>query len=149
MLCNRRRVGEAVAEISKREWPSGLFMRRRSEGSRSHLVITRSLCCFVPKIAPSLGIQLNSLAEVGPGRLYVRTLGSDAELGAASNVPLAFFGDERGEAVVHAARLEHPGLRGKQRAGLDPRPEARRPSMRCRQSRLRFFPRTLQAPRLS
>jgi len=50
---------------------------------------------------PSFEIQLNGLAQVGPSRLDIFPLRRDAKLRAARDVPFIFFGDQRGEAVVH------------------------------------------------
>jgi len=59
---------------------------------------------------PSFEIELDGLAQVGAGRFDAFPLRGDAELGAACDIPIVFFGDEGREAVVHTAMLPNPPI---------------------------------------
>src|SRR5271169_4861031 len=51
--------------------------------------------------APSFEIKLNGLAQVGPSRFDIFSLRGNAKLRTAGDIPIIFFGDQRGEAIVH------------------------------------------------
>lgn len=72
-----------------------------------------SFCGPAVRSTPSFEIELDGLTQVGTGRFDVFPLRSDTQLRAARNIPIIFFGDEGGEAIVHSAMLTKAAGRGK------------------------------------
>ena len=82
------------------------FPGKRNRDRRHYMCQCRSfLSAEATRETPSLKVQLNSFDEVGASALNILSLRCDAQLGAASDIKTIFFGDERGESVIHNQML--------------------------------------------
>jgi hypothetical protein len=63
----------------------------------------------VARRSPGFEVQLDGFAKIGASGLNVFALGSDAQFGAAGDIPIVFLRDERREAIVHINMLADAG----------------------------------------
>jgi hypothetical protein len=63
--------------------------------------------------SPGLQVKLDRFAKTRAGALDISSLGSDAQLRAARDVPSIFFSNERGESVSHNPMLTDVQSAGK------------------------------------